>query len=108
MSIKGIDTQIMISRLPDNSKDTSAVQKKPEVWQDQLGQQSKINDAQMQSKVAKTSESEMEAIRPDVDEGGSGAGGYDGSQGSGRGEEDEKPKPGMLVPPDRHIIDITI
>lgn len=108
MSIKGIDTQIMISRLPDNAKDTSALQKRPEVWQDQLGAQGRINDAQSQSKVAKTTETVMEEIRSDV-EGGSG-GGYGGEGGSGsrKGDHEEKPGPGTLVPPEKHIIDIKI
>lgn len=106
MSIKGIDTQIMISRLPDNAKDTSALQKRPEVWQDQLGAQGRLNDAQSQSKVAKTSETEMEKIRSDVD-GGSGSGyGYEG--GAEKEASDDDIDPGPLVPSDKHIIDIRI
>lgn len=108
MSIKGIDTQIMISRLPDNAKDTSAIQKRPEVWQDQLGAQGRANDAHSQSKVAKTSESVMEEVRADV-EGGSGGGyGGDGGAGAGRSGKDGEPDPGTLVPPEKHIIDIKI
>ena len=108
MSIKGIDTQMMITRLPDNAKDTSALQKRPELVQDQLAAQTRVNDAQLQSKVIKTSESEMEQIRTDVD--GESGGGYGGGEGSGQGKDarNEEPKPGTLVPPEIHIIDIKI
>ena len=108
MSIKGIDTQIMISRLTDNSRDTSALQKRPEVIQDHLAAESKIHNAQDQSKVLKTSESEMGKIHEDA-EGGSGAG-YGGEPGQGQGEEntDEEISLGNLMPPENHIIDIRI
>lgn len=108
MSIKGIDTQIMISRLPDNAKDTSALQKRPEVWQDHLGAQGRINDAQSQSKVAKTSETEMTKIRSDVEDGAGSAYGGEGGQGRGDGGSDEGLDPGTLVPPEEHIIDIKV
>ena len=108
MSIKGIDAQIMISRLPDTAKDTSALQKRPEVWQDHLGVQGRANDAHQQEKVAKTSESEMEAIRTDV-EGGSGGGyGSEGGKHHGKGDNEDELLPGTLVPPERHIIDIKV
>ena len=108
MSIKGIDTQIMISRLPDTARDTSALQKRPEVLQDHMAYQSKVTDAQDQSKVAKMAETEMEKIRADV-EGGSGAG-YGGEAGTGPGEKnpDDELEPGTLVPPEKHIIDIRV
>lgn len=108
MSIKGIDTQIMISRLPDNAKDTSALQKRPEVWQDQLGAQGRVNDAHSQSKVAKTSESEMEEIRTDVEGGGGSSYDGDGAEGSHKHRKAGEPEPGTLVPSEKHIIDIKI
>lgn len=106
MSIRGIDTQIMISRLLDNVKDTSAVQKRPEVAQDTLAAQAKVSATQEQSKVAKTMESDMERIRADVD-GGSGAG-YEGDGGHGKDKEKDELEPGSFVPMERHFIDITI
>jgi len=108
VSIKGIDTQIMISRLPDNARDTSAIQKRPEVAQDTLAVKAKINDAEDQTRVAKTLETEMERIRPDV-EGGSG-GAYGGEGGSSPHKEDDSGELeyGTLVPPEKHIIDITV
>jgi len=108
MSIRGIDTQIMISRLLDNVRDTSSIQKRPEVAQDTLAAHAKVNDAHEQAKVAKTMESDMEGIRADV-EGGSGSG-YGDEGGSGHGKDDEKDEfgPGTFVPSERHVIDITI
>ena len=106
MSIRGIDTQIMISRLTDNIRDTSAMQKRPEVAQDTLAAQGRINDAQDQTRVAKSLETEMEQIRPDVDDGGgAGYGGGGGGQGK---EQDEEIDPDMLVPPGNNKIDIMV
>ena len=108
MSIKGIDTQIMISRLPDTSRDTSALQKRPEVAQDTLAVKAKVNDAEDQTRVAKTAESEMEKIRSDVD-GGSGAGyGSEGGPGHEKNGLIDESDPDLLIPPENHIIDITI
>lgn len=106
MSIKGIDTQIMISRLPDNSRDASVMQKRPEMAQDFLAAQTKISNAQDQSRVLRSVEAEMEQIRTDVEEdGGSGAGG--GSPGP-ETKENEETDPDMLVPPGNNIIDIRV
>ena len=109
MSIKGIDAQMMITRLPDNVKEASAIQKRPEMAQDILANQGHIKDAQEQSRVARTSEAEMEKIRTDVEGGGSGANGG-GENGSGPGEEglQEEIDPDMIVPPGDNIIDIKI
>ena len=108
MSIKGIDTQMMITRLTDNVRDTSVLQKRPEVEQDQLAAQGRVNDAQSQSKVIKTSESAMEKIRTDVD--GEGGGAYGGGAGPGPGKDaqDDELELKTLAPPDQHIIDIKI
>ena len=109
MSIKSIDAQMMIARLPDNVNQASSLVKRPEIVQEFLAHQGKINDVHDQSRVAKTLESEMEQIRTDVDEdsqGGYGGGGDNGSR-SGRGGNEEVDQD-MLVPPVNHVIDITI
>ena len=108
MSIKGIDTQIMITRLTDNVRDTSVLQKRPEVEQNQLAEQGRVYDAQQQSKVVKMAASEMEKIRTDVDGGSGGAAG--GGEGSGerREDPDDELELKTLAPPDQHIIDIRI
>jgi len=108
MSIRGIDTQIMISRLTDNVRDASALQKRPEFVQDALAAQGRINDAQDQTRVVKTAASEMERIRTDVDDGG-GAGYADGSEDDGSGKKKkEEIDPDMLVPPGNNRIDIKV
>jgi hypothetical protein len=107
MSIRGIDAQIMISRLPDNVNEASALQRRPEVSQEFMAVQARINDAHDQTKVQKTLETEMENIRTDVDEDGSGGGGG-GSHGPGKDGEEEAPSPDLLVPPSNHIIDIKV
>ena len=107
MSIKGIDSQIMLSRLPDNVKEASSIQKKPELMQEFLATQGKLNDAQDQTRVAKTSEAEMENIRTDVD-GGSGNDGGEENEKSGEKNEMDEVDPDMLVPPGHNVIDITI
>jgi len=108
MSIKGIDSQIMISRLPDNVKEASSIQKKPELMQEFLATQGKLTDAQDQTRVAKTSESEMENIRTDVDGGSDNE--NDGEENQRPGEENSEDEidPDMLVPPGHNVIDITI
>jgi len=108
MSIKSIDTQIMITRSPDFARDASAMQKRPEMTQDFLAAQTKISDAVAQGRVAGTEQSEMEQIRTDVDSGSSGA--YD-SEGEGKSGEDEQEDgipQGMLVPPGNNLIDIMV
>ena len=107
MSIKGIDTQIMIARTADFAKDASATQKKPEIAQEYLAVREKINDAQDQTRVAKTLESEMPELRTD-EEGGSGAGyGDDGSE-SGENRKRSGADADLLVPADKHVIDIKV
>ena len=105
MSIKSIDTQIMIARTADISRDASAAQKKPEVSQDYLAVREKINDAQDQSRVSKTLETEKQELRPDEDSGG-GSAGYDG-QGQGRNKKGNLDDD-MLVPPGDSVIDIMV
>jgi len=108
MSIKGIDAQMMITRLPDNVNQASSLIKRPEVAQEFLATMGKLNDTRDHTRVAKTLESEMEQIRTDVDEdseGGYGGGGGDAGSGSGK---NDKPDQNMLVPAENHIIDIKV
>ena len=107
MSIKSIDSQIMIARTSDFARDNSAVQKKPEISQDYLAAQEKINEAQEQSRVAGTPESEQADIRPDEDGGGSGA--YDdGAPESDRDSDSSDAEANFLVPPGNNVIDIRV
>ena len=107
MSIRGIDTQIMVQRTTDIAKETSNIQRHPETTQEHLAAQQKIESSHDQSRVAATLEAENEEIRTDVDEEGSGASGG----GSGRSEEEEmteEQKKELLVAPADHdqLIDI--
>jgi len=106
MSIKGIDTQIMVQRTTDFVREASSAQRHPEAAQEHLAAQGKIESNVDQSRVAATTESEMEEIRTDVDEEGSGASGG----GSGQEEEEmtEEQKRELLVAPADHdqLIDI--
>ena len=109
MSIKGIDTQIMVQRPADMLRETSSLQRHPETTQEHLAAQQKLDSALNQSKVLATTESDMDNIRTDVDGSGSGAA---GGEGSGRDDEEmtEEQKRELLVPPSEHeqIIDIMI
>ena len=105
MSIKGIDTQIMIARSTDFIRDASDTQKRPEIVQDNLALREKITDAQDQTRVAKTLEAEHQRLDPDA--GGSG-GGSGGGQGHGEGRKKDKPEAEMLVPPGSSKIDIRV
>jgi len=109
MSIKGIDTQIMITRSADFAREASAMQKRPEMTQDFLAVKQKMNDAHDQSRVKGTEQTEMEGIRTDV-EGGAGSG-YDSFEGEQENEEDGQDgeiPPGLRVPPGNNLIDIKI
>jgi len=108
MSIKGIDTQIMMTRLTDNIREASVLQKRPEVAQAVLAARGKTNDAQEQTRVAKMSETEMEMIRTDVDEDGSGGYGGEGEPSPGEVDSYDELDPDMIVPPGDYIIDIMI
>ena len=108
MSIRGIDTQIMITRSPDVSKDTSVIQQRPETNQLILAEQQKLQAAQDQSRVKEVEEAEMEEIRTDED--GSGSGGNEGRKGENPEDEekDELGRPGLYVPAGNNILDIMI
>jgi hypothetical protein len=82
--------------------------KRPEAAQDVLAIRQRINDAEQQSRVAKTTESEMEEVRTDVDEGGNGA--YEGDGGSNQDKKDRFEEPGadLYVPAADYLIDICI
>ena len=107
MSIRGIDTQIMITRTADFARETSSTQRQPETTQEHLAAQTKVESSHDQSRVAATTESDMENIRTDVDGEGSGAAGGEGSQ-QEEEEMTEDQKKELLVAPAPHdqLIDI--
>lgn len=100
MSIRGIDTQIMITRTTDFVRETSNIQRHPEISQEHLANQGKVESVHDQSRVIATTEAENEEIRTDVDGSGSGAAGG----GSGQEEEEmtEEQRKELLVAPADH------
>ena len=106
MSIKGIDAQIMVARTTDYARDTSALQKKPEIMQEHLAVREKINDAQEQSKVSKTMEAETELDKLRPDEGGGDSGDYYNED--NRKKQNDEDEAELLVPPGNSVIDIRV
>jgi hypothetical protein len=76
------------------------------VTQGYLAVREKLNDAQDQSRVAKTLETKLEGLRPDDDGGGGGAAYGDG--GPGNEKKAAGSEADMLVPPGDNIIDIRV
>jgi len=107
MSIKAIDSQIMITRTPEAARDASIVQQRPETDQRILAEQQKAQDARDQGRVKETEETEMEGIRTDEDGGNESE--YD-SHGRRRkkSKEEETNNPVFLVPPSNNILDIRV
>ena len=105
MSIKTIDSQIMIARTADFSRDTSALQKRPEVTQDFQAIKEKINDAHDQSRVGKSQESQKPEMQPD--EGGDGRY-YGSASGEPENENPDDTGQNLLVPPSDNVIDIKV
>ena len=111
MSIRGIDTQIMITRSSDFVRETSNIQKHPEVTQEHLAAQAKIESDVDQSRVLATTEAENENIRTDVDEEREGSAGGEGSGQSSQEEDDTgEVAPELRVAPAAYdqLIDIVV
>ena len=106
MSIKTIDSQIMIARTADFAKDASATQKRPEIAQDYQARKEKINDALDQTRVVKSDDSQKSEFHPD--EGGGGGFGYGGGPDSDDGENSGESDANFLVPPGDSMIDIWV
>ena len=109
MSIRGIDTQLMITRATDVIRETSSIQGHPETTQEHLAAQTKTDSTHDQSRVAATVEAEMDNIHTDADGSGSGAA---GGEGSGQNEEEvpDEENPDLMVAPSdtKHLIDTWI
>ena len=106
MSIRGIDTQIMITRATDLVRETSSAQRHPETSQEYMAAQAKAESTHDQGRVSATVESEMENIRTDVDGRGSGAAGGEGSKEEEQELTEEQQRELMVPPSDEiHLID---
>ena len=87
MSIRAIDTQMMVTRSSDMVREASPLLKNAETFQSQLANIGKQEAAENQHKVQAATESEMENIRTDEDGSGNGAAGGGGFQGEDEAEE---------------------
>lgn len=65
MSIKGIDTQIMVARTAEMSRDSSVQNRRGELSQNQLAVQNQAQDAQDTHRVGRTEEADQVEIRRD-------------------------------------------
>ena len=110
MSIRAIDTQMMITRSADMVRETSPLLKNPETFQSQLANVAKQEAEQNQSKVQGTEEAEMDNVRADKDGSGSGAagGGGSGHRDAGSVEQDEEPGLEVGIKRNDFLIDITV
>ena len=106
MSVKSIDTQIMVARTADIARDTSHAAKRHEAAQEYLAFKEKINDAQNQTRIAKTPESRLSKLHDDKN-GGGGQSGGEGAE-TGQGRKDEDPGEDMYVPSGDSTIDIKV
>jgi len=97
----------MVARTTDFVRETSAMLKRPEVLQDYLAVKEKINDAEEQSKVTKTAETETELEKLRPDEGGGDGGGYGGSH-EYSGKKEDETDDDLLVPAGDSVIDIRV
>jgi len=85
MSIRAIDTQMMVTRTTDMVREASPLLKNPETFQAQLANLGMRESAENQSKVLATTEADMENIK--ADENGSGNGATGGGKGSDAEED---------------------
>lgn len=107
MSIRGIDSQMMITRAADLARDSSALLKRAELTQDYLAIQAKASEAQEQKRVGRKTEVEMQKLQADKDGSGSGAAGYSNAN-TKRKSRDPAQDPDTLVPPSNNVIDIRV
>lgn len=70
MSIRGVDTQLMVNRTLDLAKDVSAMQRREQVAQDQFAQQLQAMTAEKSSQVQDVQETEGGKIQNEEKEKG--------------------------------------
>ena len=110
--IKGIDTQIMVARTTDVSRDASLMSKFGDVAQDNKAMKAQLESEIQQQQVQQEEETDKADLRPDED-GSAGAeyeasGGKGGRRGKGNVEEDDLLLPGTFVPRSLNNIDIIV
>ena len=110
MSIKGIDSQLMITRAAELMKDSSVQLKKNELMQDFLAVQSKVIEEHEKQKVARAQETQEAEIQLERDR-DSAQGERQGGASKRKKEETQDPNQKLLEQLDstgNHKIDIKI
>ena len=110
--LKGIDTQIMVARTTDVSRDASQMAKFGDVAQDNKAMKAQLEAEIQQQQVQKEEESDKADLRPDED----GSAGAEYEAGGGKGnrnrdefyEEEDLLAPGTFVPRSQNAIDIVV
>ena len=110
--IKGIDTQIMVARTTDVSRDASQMAKFGDVAQDNKALKAQMDAAREQQQVQKEEETDQADLRPDED----GSAGAEYQAGGGKGnrggndfqEEEDLLVPGTFVPRSLNSVDIIV
>lgn len=100
MSIRGIDTQMMVTRTTEMTRDANAVQRKDGLMQDYLAVQGKAADEQQKNMVLETIAPEQAGIQPDKEGDG---GGYKGS-GKRRGKDEDEDEDGGILDVNKKIL----
>lgn len=108
MSIKGIDTQMMITRAAELTNEASVQVRKGDMSQEFLAIHQKAVAEHDQQSVKGPQKAEQADVKLDQDGSGSGAASSGGGRGSGQ-REDDRPDPlDQLVPGGQNTIDIKI
>jgi hypothetical protein len=103
MAIKGIDTQIMVTRTAEYVKESEHQMRRNDLMQDYLNVQGKLASEAAGRNVVKTVKAEASALHPD-EKGGGGGGSESAPRGHAEADEDGE----SFSDGEPHIIDIVI
>lgn len=107
MSIKGIDSQIMVTRTAELAKEASSQIKKNETTQTHLAFQTAATEAEKKISVQTLQESQESELKLDLDKESAHSGHHKGESGSEKKDEEETSSINY-VPPGNNIIDIKV
>ena len=107
MSIKGVDAQIMIARVPDFVRETSAQLKVGDLMQEYLAAQTKAAEDREKSMVTKTNQAYKPELRLENESDGTGAY-YESSENDKRENVPQQSVLDEEIGVNEHIIDIKL